>query len=234
MYAWAQIPPATQENISIHTERRQAERSHGGGWQAEQGQGYSPGCGHRGPTHLGLLLMQLYLDVGELGPEVFIGSLKGDNERLGLLALISPFLGHCSFLNGVCCSLIPLTWVLPCYCFLSWSAMFQHLLCGAPWQGLLSCCPGRPEKRQRLLQWPRRGLVLDSHPQPEGSHLHDLPSTLPMNFQRSFQRAGRITPVPCSPPSEDLGVCCSYPRGLFQPQLPVLLASSPPPHSGIL
>lgn len=43
--------------------------------------------------------MQLYLDVCELGPEVFIGSLKGDNERLGLLALISPFLGHCSFLN---------------------------------------------------------------------------------------------------------------------------------------
>ena len=54
------------------------------------------------PTHLGLLLMQLYLDVCELGPEVFVGSLKGDNERLGLLALISPFLGHYSFLNGVC------------------------------------------------------------------------------------------------------------------------------------
>ena len=53
-------------------------------------------------THLGLLLMQLYLDVCELGPEVFVGSLKGDNERLGLLALISPFLGHYSSLNGVC------------------------------------------------------------------------------------------------------------------------------------
>lgn len=53
-------------------------------------------------THLGLLLMQLYLNVCELGPEVFIGSLEGDNECLGLLALISPFLGHCSFLSGVC------------------------------------------------------------------------------------------------------------------------------------
>lgn len=45
--------------------------------------------------------MQLYLDVCEFGPEVFVGSLKGDNECLGLLALISPLLGHCSFLNGV-------------------------------------------------------------------------------------------------------------------------------------
>lgn len=55
----------------------------------------------RGLTHLGLLLMQLYLDVCELGPEVFIGSLKGDDERFGLLTLISPFLRHCSFLKGV-------------------------------------------------------------------------------------------------------------------------------------
>lgn len=83
-------------------------------------------------THLGLLLMQLYLDVRELGPEVFIGSLKGDNECLGLLALISPFLGHCSFLSGVCGSLIPFTRELPCYCFLSRSAMFEHLLRGGP------------------------------------------------------------------------------------------------------
>lgn len=45
--------------------------------------------------------MQLYLDVCEFGPEVFVGSLKGDNECLGLLALISPLFGHCSFLNGV-------------------------------------------------------------------------------------------------------------------------------------
>lgn len=71
------------------------------------------------PTHLGLLLMQLYLDVCELGPEVFVGSLKGDNERLGLLALISPFLGHCSSLNGVCWCLIPLKQGLPCYCCFS-------------------------------------------------------------------------------------------------------------------
>lgn len=42
--------------------------------------------------YLGLLLMQLYLDVCALGPEVFVGSLKGDNERLGLLALFRPFL----------------------------------------------------------------------------------------------------------------------------------------------
>lgn len=57
-------------------------------------------------THLGLLLVQLYLNVCELGPEVFVGSLEGDNECLGLLALISPFLGHCFFLNGVCWFLI--------------------------------------------------------------------------------------------------------------------------------
>lgn len=53
------------------------------------------------PTHLGLLLVQFYLNVCQLGPEVFVGSLEGDNECLGLLALISPFLGHCSLLNGV-------------------------------------------------------------------------------------------------------------------------------------
>lgn len=46
--------------------------------------------------------MQLYLDVRELGPEVFVGGLEGDDERLGLLALISPFLGHGSSLAGVC------------------------------------------------------------------------------------------------------------------------------------
>lgn len=132
VYTWAQIPPATQENLSVCTERQQVERGHEGGWQAEQGQSHSPGHGHRDSTHLGLLLMQLYLDVRELGPEVFIGSLKGNNECLGLLALISPFLGHCSFLNGVCCCLITLTWVLPCYCFLSWSAVFQHLLRAVP------------------------------------------------------------------------------------------------------
>lgn len=77
--------------------------------------------------------MQLYLDVCELGPEVFIGSLKGDDERLGLLALISSFLGHCSFLNGVRWLLSPFTRVLPCSCFLSRTAMFQHLLRGGPW-----------------------------------------------------------------------------------------------------
>ena len=69
--------------------------------------------------------MQLYLDVGELGSEVFIGSLKGDDERFGLLALISPFLGHCSFLKGVCCFLIPFKQVLPCYCFFSWGRCFS-------------------------------------------------------------------------------------------------------------
>jgi hypothetical protein len=53
------------------------------------------------PTHLGFLLMQFYLDVCEFGPEVFVGSLKGNNECLGLLALIPPFLGHCPFLIGV-------------------------------------------------------------------------------------------------------------------------------------
>lgn len=68
-----------------------------------------------GLTHLGLLLVQLYLDVCELGPEVFVGSLKGNDECLGLLALISPFLGHCSFRNGVCWFLVPFKQGLPCY-----------------------------------------------------------------------------------------------------------------------
>ena len=66
---------------------------------------WSPLSGLKGvqpPLPFGERTRQLYLDVCELGPEVFVGSLKGDNERLGLLALISPFLGHYSFLNGVC------------------------------------------------------------------------------------------------------------------------------------
>lgn len=124
----------TQETLHKYRGRRSpqkpAERSHCGGgagrasrqsWAGAALQAVAP----RALTHLGLLLMQLYLDVCQLGSEVFIGSLKSDDERFGLLALISPFLGHCSFLKGVCCFLIPFKRVLPCYCFFSWGQCFS-------------------------------------------------------------------------------------------------------------
>lgn len=99
------------------------------GQRAEGGWSRSQGCGL---THLGLLLMQLDLDVCELGPEVFIGSLKGDDERFGLLALISPFLGHCSFLKGIlCCSAFQTGAAM--LLLLIMGVMFQRLLRGAPW-----------------------------------------------------------------------------------------------------
>lgn len=140
----AQFPPATYNKLSMCTgDVALSGKGQGVHWGGPAGRAVLTACGQSelllrprpqvALAHLGLLLMQLYLNVCELGPEVFIGSLKGNNECLGLLALISPFFGHCSFLNGVCWFLISFKQVLPCYCLLSWSTMSQHLLCGAPW-----------------------------------------------------------------------------------------------------
>lgn len=44
--------------------------------------------------YLAFFLVQLYLNVSQLGPEIFVGCLQGRDERFGLLTLGTPFLGH--------------------------------------------------------------------------------------------------------------------------------------------